>query len=163
MEGYTQYTKLHPKMSSLLTWARADPSPLTRGNCAVTIDQREATGLDLAAEGFNQMYANPDNIEPPPFDQLIAAIASPYRLDIVRRRDYDPDLPEQPAIMGAVWRTPHPPTMARRDPLRIDDHRCTRRTRHRRKSRRTRRPATRLVRRRRHCPGAALTRGWPAP
>lgn len=109
MEGYTQYTKLHPRMSSLLTWARADPSPLTRGNCAVTIDQREATGLDLAAEGFNQMYANPDNIEPPPFDQLIAAIASPYRLDIVRRRDYDPDLPEQPAIMGAVWRTPHPP------------------------------------------------------
>jgi hypothetical protein len=108
MKIYTQSTKLNPQVPSLLTWTRADLNPLTRGACAVVVDHREATGLDPAAEGSTQMYADPDNVTLPPFDQLAVAIASPYPLDIVRRRDYDHEKHEQPAIMGAVWQSPHP-------------------------------------------------------
>jgi hypothetical protein len=72
------------------TWARGNPIGDQMPWSSVLIDysEAEAGSTDLEAEGLTQMFAGVD--VPMPTAELIAAIGTPYDVELIRLRDFDP-------------------------------------------------------------------------
>lgn len=91
------------------TWARGNPVDGVLPWCSLMIDHSEAEAgdVDLEAEGFAQMFAGPGAAAPTA--ELIAAIATPYDVELVRHREFNPQLDTQPAFMGGSFPDKHSP------------------------------------------------------
>lgn len=91
------------------TGVRGDPMDDRLPYCSVMIDHSEVVAghIDLEAEGFTQMFAGPKVAGPTA--ELIAAMATPYDIELVRYRDFDPQRLTQPAFMGGSFPDKHSP------------------------------------------------------
>ncbi|MFD7161154.1 hypothetical protein ACFV9C_41675 [Kribbella sp. NPDC059898] len=96
MNGYTERT-----------WARCGPIAGLPGDAStLLIDASEAAagGLDLEAEGFAQIFSG---LRVEPHAELYLVIPTPYDLEVVRQRDFDPARFQLPAIMAGTFSQPH--------------------------------------------------------
>lgn len=90
------------------TWARGGPiAGLPVSVSTVLIDASEAAALDLKAEGFVQLFSGRADV-PVPAAELYLVLATPYDLELVRVRDFDPTRFQLPAIMAGSFPQPHP-------------------------------------------------------
>jgi len=88
-------------------WLRHGPIEGVLAAASVLIDAAEAAQLDLAAAGFRQWFRGAEGV-PVEVGSWVLAMPTAYDLELVRRGDFSPDSPEQPAELAGTFLDPHP-------------------------------------------------------